>query len=588
MNTDMPRDERTRATNATRKKQSATSADRAKKTFGPATLSHHGSLRVLSLQGSFREMGRQHGALLAEDVKTGPIPYYADFVEKMFSRSLGSLGPVALTALQRTVGSRVARGLPPFARETIEGIAEGAGIKYDEFLRGCTMPDAMLWVVSRLIQARRSQPALTHRTVLGLGCTSAIAWGGATKDGKLLHARNFDYHGVGPWPRTQAVVFMRPVKGQRYVSVAAAGVGLGGITAMNEAGLTLTVHQHMFTGEAKLGGTPIGIAGDIVMREAKTLDDAERILRAHTPIGCWTYLIASGAEKSVLCFEENPHAKAPRRIARDQEIFGYANIYLDRELGRTERNLYGAYWRHNGARHARVNSWLERSRGDITPNKMTEILADTDDPRCRIRAAIGMVLTVGSVVFRPEDGALWVGSGEAPTSRHEFIPFSFAREGHAPELGSLMPPQDPVADAAFEQYRRAYVAYVDERDTSRALAHVDRARQMAPNETVYQTVFGALALSLGETSSAASALERAIELSHPDEERVALAHLLLGYTYDLSGKRDRALSAYERCLSLRADPPVHAAAEKRRRSPVSRARVARLDVEMSLGDIAMP
>jgi tetratricopeptide (TPR) repeat protein len=590
MNTVVPSersDKHVRATRVASSREQAP-AEATKKTFGPATLSRHGSLRVLSLEGSFREMGRQHGALLADDVKVGPIPYYAGFVEKMFSRSLGALGPVALTALQRTVGARVAKGLPPFALETIEGIAEGAGIRSDEFLRGCTMPDSMLWVVSRLIQARRSEAAIAHRTINGLGCTSAIAWGSATKDGKLLHARNFDYQGVGPWPRTQTVVFMRPEKGQRYVSVAAAGVGLGGITAMNESGLTLTVHQHMFTGEAKLGGTPIGIPGDVVMREAKTLDDAERILRAHTPIGCWTYVVASAKEQSVLCFEENPRMKAPRRISRDAEIFGYANIYLDPELGRTERNLYGAYWRHNAGRHARVNGWLAAERGSITPSKMTEILADTGDPRCRVRNSIGMVLTVGSVVFRPEDGALWVGSGEAPTSRHEFMPFSLARGGHAPELGSIMPPQDAVADAAFEQYRRAYVAYVDERDTPRALAHVDRARQIAPSESVYQTVFGAMALTLGETSAAASALERSIELSHPDEERVALAHLLLGYTYDLSGKRDRALSAYERCLELRADPPVHAAATKRKKSPVTRGRVSRLDIEMSLGDVAMP
>ena len=51
----------------------------------------------------------------------------------------------------------------------------------------------------------RAGPAVAHRVALGLGCTSAIAWDDATADGKLPHARNFDYHGVSCWPDTASV-----------------------------------------------------------------------------------------------------------------------------------------------------------------------------------------------------------------------------------------------------------------------------------------------------------------------------------------------------------------------------------------------
>ena len=138
---------------------------------------------------------------------------------------LGMAGPLALRLLQRTVGARVAKQLPPFALETIRGIAEGAGIPYESMLEGCTMPDTVLWAASRVIELKRARPAMAHRLALGLGCTSAIAWGRATRDGKLLHARNLDYHGVSCWPKTQTVFSCEPDEGQRYVSVAAAGVG---------------------------------------------------------------------------------------------------------------------------------------------------------------------------------------------------------------------------------------------------------------------------------------------------------------------------------------------------------------------------
>ena len=418
-------------------------------------------IHVVKLRGSFREMGRQHGEALRDLVPRGPMPYYRRYVEKALGSSLGPASPLLLTAIQRTLGRRVARGLEPFAEETLRGLAQGAGLSYEEILEGATMPDSLMWIAARLMTLRGNGPAIAHRIALGLGCTSAIAWGDATLDGKLLHARNFDYHGVGCWPSTKTVLFHEPDEGQRYVSVAAAGVPMGGITAMNEAGLSLTVHQHMFTDRTRLGGTAIGLVGDRVMRDAESLGDAERILGEHRPVGCWTYVVTDGPRHEVLCWEENPDRRVARRTGADDTTFGYANIFLDPELGESEVNLYGSYWRHNEARHRRANRRLADDHGVLDAQRMADILADTGDTGCRIAESIAMVMTVGSVVFRPEDGVVWVGTGEAPTSHGTFVPFSLDREGHAPEHGSLEAggaATEPGREA-FERYRRAYVAY---------------------------------------------------------------------------------------------------------------------------------
>jgi hypothetical protein len=234
-----------------------------------------GGLNVLKVTGTFYEMGYQHGAMLRDAVAGGPVPYYRTYIEKLAGRSvLGPVTPLLWPGLKLLVGRHVVKRLPPFARDTIRGLAEGSGLPEGALLDGLSMPDSLVWFASQLMRLQRVAPALDHRATLGLGCTSALAWGEATADGRLLHARNFDYHGVDCWPKTASVVFHAPERGQRYVAVAAAGVVLGGVTAMNEAGLTLTVHQHMFTDAAELGGIPIGIMGDVVMREAETPDDA--------------------------------------------------------------------------------------------------------------------------------------------------------------------------------------------------------------------------------------------------------------------------------------------------------------------------
>jgi tetratricopeptide (TPR) repeat protein len=559
---------------------------------GPATARRVEGLHVLTLKGTFREMGRQHGALLAAEVADGPVPYFKTVVQKnLRSSPIGAAAPFAWAAVEKLVGGRIARELPSYAVETIRGIAEGAGVPYDEMLAGCTMPDAFLWAASQVMKLKGPGPAVAHRISLGLGCTSAVAWGSATRDGKLLHGRNFDYHGVSSWPKHQAVLFHEPAEGLRYVSVAAAGVGLGGVTAMNEAGLSLTVHQHMFTDRARLGGVPIGVLGDRVMREAKSLDDAERILSSTRPNGCWTYLVTDGPRREVLCHEENPdrHASIRKSASTGDDTFGYANIYLDEELGSTEVNLYGSYWRHNQGRHRRANALLAEGRGQLDAEGIARILGHAGDPACRVRDSIAMVMTVASVVFKPEDGVVWVGTGEAPTSRGKLVPFSLGKQGHAPEHGALeLRGRDSTRDRAFEHFRRAYVAYVDGQDLAAALAEARLAAELSPEDALFHALTGLFAIEAGDGDTALARFQRCIELGHPDVERVAAFHLWKARALDLLGRRREALVSYRWALGHVADAPVHAAARKGLRSPFTRERARRVHVDVAFCDVVSP
>jgi hypothetical protein len=557
---------------------------------GKGSLERVGDVNVLRVAGSFYEMGRQHGELLADEIARGPVPYYREIVQKLMGKSmLGPLSPLAWSALQRTIGRRVAREIPAFARETIRGVADGAGQDPQLFLDGCTMPDSMMWVAARLMKVRGAGPAVAHRIALGLGCTSAVAWGGATKDGALLHARNFDYHGVSTWPSTKTVIFHAPERGQRYVSVAAAGIALGGITAMNEAGLTLTVHQHMFTDRTTLGGTPIGIVGDIVMRDAESLDDAQRILEAHTPIGCWTYVVTDGKTREAMCFEEDPERRSVRRVRGESGTLGYANIYLDRELGRSEVDFYGSYWRHNMGRHQRVNALLSERAGSIDPQAMAEIIGDTGDPKCRVRDSIAMVMTVGSVVFRPEDGTVWVGTGDAPTSHGTYVPFALSSGGHAPERGPLhVAPGTESERTAFESFRRTYVSYLDEGDMNAAREHASRASETAPEQPLYHALRGLLAIEVADAEEAEAAFDRALELGHPDPERIASFHLWRGRARDLLGRREDAIDDYRAAVGHKCDASTRRAALANLKRAFTARAARRVHVDVGLIDVALP
>jgi hypothetical protein len=560
-------------------------------TLGPATLRRAHGLNILNVAGTFEEMGRQHGALLRDEIRRGPMPYYRTFAEKLMRGAApGSVGRVARRVVQQTVGRSIAKNIPDFGMETLRGLAEGAELPFAEVLEAATMPDTLMWLAARMIDLKGISPATRHRLALGLGCTSAIAWGDATRDGKLYHARNLDYHGVRCWPSTAAVVFHRPNGGQRYVSCSAAGVVLGGFTAMNEAGLTLTVHQHMFTDRTELGGTPIALVGDIVMREARTLEQARAILARHKPIGCWTYLIADGHRKEVLCWEEDPQRNVARMVPTAASTFGYANIYLDEELGASERDLYPTYWRHNHGRYAHANRLLKEKHGTLDAAGMAGILADIGDTRDRLRDSIAMTLTVASVVFRPEDGTLWVGTGEAPTSHGLFVPLSLHTGDVAEQAERFTPGDafDPATRDAFERWRRAYVAFVDDEDLAEARRELAMACTLSPEQPAYHAVAGMFALKDLDHNGACDLLGRAIALGHPDEERVASFHLWRGRARDVAGSRADAERDYRTVIGMRADAMVRAAAERGLRRPFDKRAASKIHVDMSLGDVIAP
>ncbi|MCA9598834.1 MAG: hypothetical protein KC776_36230 [Myxococcales bacterium] len=543
----------------------------------------HAGFHVLRLSGDDYEIGYQHGSALKSAMATGPVPYFERYVERMLAAGAGpKLGELLSKALALTVGRRIQSGFPPHTRRALDGLADGAGLDRKQLLAAVTMPESYLWVLQQVLRLRRPRLAPHHGVPL-MGCTSAVAWGDATRDGSFLHGRNFDYQGVGAWDTEQAIVFHRPTGAQPYVSVSAAGILFGGITAMNASGITLVVHQHMASTALQLGGTPIGVTGDQVMRHAKSLDDARRILDSDRQNGCWTYVIGSAKEGAVLCYETTPARSAAHVVSAG--TFGYSNFYLDRELARTERELYPSHWRNNLARYRRANARLEAERGRIDADTIAGILGDPGDESCRIEEAISQLMTVASVVFEPSAGMFYVATGRAPTSNNEFVAFSLDGEAPAPERAPLTGGQiaSPERAEAFHAYRDAYDAYFSHQDVGAARKLMARAVALQPEQPLYHYIAALLALSAQDAAAAEASLDAALALGHSVPEREASLRLWRARARDLRGRRADANGDYRAALS--GDPAVRRAAE---RGLKKRYTSRRFGIEFALADVPVP
>lgn len=510
-------------------------------------------LHVLRISGTDYEMGYQHGSLLRDAIGRGPLPSFSRYLERMFEAGqLGALGrPVARAigiGLGETVGARIGRRFPRHVQEALEGLADGAHLSKRELLRAVTMPETYLWLLQQYKRIVRASPA-PRLDVPVMGCTSAIAWAGATKHGRLLHGRNFDYQGVGSWDREQAVIFHEPSDGQRYVSITAAGVLLGGITAMNESGLSLAVHQHVAAEEIDLDGIPVGVIGDSIMRNARTLDDARRILDDFVPNGCWTYVVASARERRVLCYEVSPSRRA-WFCPEEGETFAYSNVYLDKTFEGRESYFYPTYWRNNLGRHRVASERLASSRGSIDENTIASILGDLGDEGCRFQTSISMLTTVASVVYDAEEGLVYVATGRAPVSNNPYVAFDLSTSAPKPGAGELRGGMAIPSGRreGFDAYRAAYEAHFYERDVQAARSYIGRALSADAAQPVYHFVAGLLALGEGEASSARSHFDSAIGLGHPAPERVAAFRLFRGRAFDRMGDRDSALRDYREAI----------------------------------------
>jgi tetratricopeptide (TPR) repeat protein len=142
---------------------------------------------------------------------------------------------------------------------------------------------------------------------------------------------------------------------------------------------------------------------------------------------------------------------------------------------------------------------------------------------------------------------------------------------------------DDAAIAAFDAYRDAFEAHFNDSDVPAARAHVARARELQPRQSVYAFVAGLLELAGGDARAALRAFDDSLELGHGDAERVASFHLWRGRSLDALGRRDEARRAYD--AAKPGDPNVRRAAEKNAKKPYKLRAPA---VEWSFGDVISP
>ncbi len=335
---------------------------------GSGELKYINDLPVLIVAGTPEEMGRQAAVLTGDVAKK-----LADYPRKLL---LGMRGRGGKELVEKYV--RMGKGLLPQLsadhRAELRAALDQLGGDGEYGLLGNVLPD--IW---------RS----------GFACSSIIVEADHSSTGAPLFGRNLDFPTFGLLTKYSLVTVHRPKGKRAFVSIGFPGM-LGVLSGMNDAGLTVAVHEVY---RARDGGSLFNPQGEPytfcfrrILEECSTVAEAEKLLRAAKRTTLLNLSVCDCKDDAV--FEITPKSVAVRHSSGG--ILACTNHFRTAELAVPILTLCGRYHRLSQA----------RSLGRLG---IADVAKKLDEVSVRS-------LTVQTMIFEPAALKLHLAIGACPSS----------------------------------------------------------------------------------------------------------------------------------------------------------------------------
>ena len=538
-------------------------------------------LVVFRLAGTEREMGLQHAALLRQVGGWRPtLEYYPRMVERVIAGAHD--GPdllgAALTPVARVALKRLHRRRPPELRERSEAFYRGLGLAPEEASSLGVMDVLQNFIgVAGAVGVGGVRRRLLYAAPAA--CSTLSVWGEASADGRLLHARNFDFPGTGVWEQGQAVVFCRPDDGIPYGFVTTRGADVPAVSAFNEAGLCLTTHTR-FHQHVDFGGALIVDMCHEVIRRAETVEQAVSMLRGYRSASTWGVMVSSGRERRSALVELTARGSAVTEPTGPW--LTCTNRYRASALQRSELQPSPGFMMHSDGRFQVLERHAQAfAEGDgATPEALQALLGSHEDGDLPdVERAAGGVLAqangVHAVVLDPERQQVDVAVGDAPAGHGPWqrVPWRFTQDVgvetcSAPVAGAEVKPSRYGDGASGVAYRRFLDAARQEMwggSATVAAEALEEACALDRSEPTYRLLAGGYRLRAGDLSGALSHFEAG--LAH-ERSPFYRARLLLwasrcapsgtAHRAELAALRHPQIGHYQRWAAEEASTPLPA------------------------------
>ena len=277
------------------------------------------NITILHVSGSHYEMGFQHGYLLQEKVQQN-IRAFLHYAEKYLPLS----DLLAYWNISKPY-------VPPEYIQEIQGIADGANISFND-------------IVISIMAVEYSD----H------GCYGIAAWGPATIDGQLYHARSFDLPSAiqdpksGKYAHENTVLVVRnPDNGSASLCPAIAGsFHTGG--GMNSQGVSLGI-QICWSKDQTFEGNPYHFRVQEALDMATTAEEALQILNTNPTHG-FNFIVSQADPAVGFALEQtanltyigthNNSVERTQPFWAIEHVVRRTNVFIEPTIAKTQRNPY--------------------------------------------------------------------------------------------------------------------------------------------------------------------------------------------------------------------------------------------------------
>lgn len=534
-------------------------------------------IHVLHLQGDYAAMAEQHGALLANEIKSGVVKYLSDKNFKLVDHAYWfqtrpRLANLIKKILYITLHKPIQAHMPSVYVDEMRALAKASGLDMSTLLKLEVHADELNLMMHYLL------PKIAFSSISpGIpACTSVVVLPKRSTNGSVLHARNLDYPAVGRWERQPTVIYSDPhqlCRSMRTVSISTAGLHTQGVTSMNEAGLCLSTHFHL---SKQVGpfGMPVHCLGSEIIRKARTIAQAIDIVKSHRVAGAWSFVVSSAQERDAVIIETNNQRTAVV-VADSSGVVTHANAYQTAELQEHEYALSKVLRDDFAHRRARAFHLISDLKGSVAVEDLMALLADRFDSGTQsirpLPNTIGVVTTVTSLVASLGSGEFYISNAPTtPTSDGDWVRFNlnetfradFSENALSQVNQSDLQHRFRIAaqflsnaqTVGFSWYRKAYEEFHTNYSRIGALLCLERAVASSPDEALYRLALGHFLLLDHRVENALREFQLAQTFSIGQAHREA-AMLREAHCLDLLGRRIQALKLYQTLLSA-ADAKV--------------------------------
>jgi predicted choloylglycine hydrolase len=338
-------------------------------------------LYVVKLEGSPYQIGLEQGKLFKTQIQDVYKIYLNELVYKKWIKEYAILKGVsdAYANPQKAMAKfakTIEKDIPPDYIEEMKGLAEGSGLPYEEVLNMSSHVDYFAMLM----------------------CSTFVATGKATADGKLVEARNLDWAsgGLSELDKYSTLFVIKPEKGHSYVSMIYPGI-VGALTAVNDAGLSVELNFSMAKKNGKTG-MPALIIVRYIAQNAGTLDEAEKLLREIPRIAGYNIMLTDNKTNDARLVEITADKVGVRNLNPDGTLVT-TNHFTTKEL--TGANVEASRFSQSPSpdRYNRLTELLKQNYGKIDPKLAISMIQDD---------GVKVNGTVQTVVLKISDNKIWV------------------------------------------------------------------------------------------------------------------------------------------------------------------------------------